>query len=663
MSLKRILLLCMGIWTLLSPLAMIGGIMVMEAAASHNPQCNSGPIIAFGRRRWCGYFKNELETNGQFVRAAGVPSGINTAAEFIQLVEGDLNSGNAHRITGAQFVILTMIGRAPGAPKSVSAAQLQDWKDRVNSYASTSENGSQSFGPNGRIDWFVSMHTPCGQENTFYQDGYDDVAPFLDHAGNSNCEVASYRTNFILFRDNAGAVKYMIRRECMNPMGNLGGLDEATPNYNLDPSIITDVNGDASATAAEVGDSLRFTYRINNLGTDPSPSASCTIYANVHSGYFPTPGTPTSGNSPPGYVPPPTSCPRSFGPGLSQIATETITITTANQTICRSLFVSPSSPALTSKGKEVCMLVANKPYARTYGGDVLAGSGLATAPNLCTNNPNAAVVGWNKRAAGGYAGAGAQYAIYALSAIRDFATALGSVPAANAQPPSGLAFANTATTPGNGMFGGSLGAVPCIPDYYATKPSSTDPMPGNFNAMVTGNYATTGNITLGPGVVDRNEKITLYVDGNVFINGNITLAGGTWTLAEMPSFRLIVRGNIYVGRTVSQMDGLYVAQASNSGSNGSFHTCATSAAALPLDGSLYSTCNAKLTVNGSVVARQVFLLRTIGTLSQSSAAETGAGGRAAEVFNYSPSAWLYQPFLEEESTADYDAIISLPPIL
>jgi hypothetical protein len=122
-------------------------------------------------------------------------------------------------------------------------------------------------------------------------------------------------------------------------------------------------------------------------------------------------------------------------------------------------------------------------------------------------------------------------------------------------------------------------------------------------------------------------------------------------------FRLIVRGNIYVSRNVTQLDGLYVAQ-----DNG-FYTCANDTASPPLDGTLYAACQAKLTVNGAVVARQIFLLRTRGSLSQSSANETGSGGQAAEVFNYSPALWVNQPVQSTEPTADYDAIISLPPIL
>lgn len=659
---KRFTIFFLVAWTFLSP-AILVGVVVLEKAAAADPQCLSGPIVAFDRRRNCGYFKNEYKTSGQDVRIGGVPGSVNTVAEFIQLVETDLNSGNAHRMTGAKFIILNMIDRPAGPPQSVTAAELQDWKDRVNSYASSSENGSSSFGPNGRIDWFVSLHTPCGIVNTYYQVAEDDVAPYTNTPGNgSNCHIPSSRSNFILFRDTSGNTKYMIRRECMNPMGNLeNGIDKPkVSDYNIDPSIVTEVNGDSSTAAAEVGDSVRFIYQATNTQTDPSPSVSCTIYANVHSGYFPTPPTPTSGNNPGGYSPPPTSCPKVFNPGLGQIATETITITTANQTICRSLFVSPSSPTVGLLGKEVCIPIANKPYARVFGGDVSAGNDLAVS-GTCVPNSNASVVGWSKRSPGNYAGAGAQYGVFALGAIQDFASALGSPAGANAQAPEGLSFANTSTNTTAGAYGGSFGTLPCISDYYATKPDSPQPLPPNFNTMVTGSYEASGATTITGGVVDRNERIAVFVDGDLFINGNITYAAGSWTFAEIPSLRVIVRGNIYVARTVTQLDGLFVAQKTN-GTTGNFYTCATGASALPLNGALYNTCNTKLTINGAVVANQLHLLRTVGTLAQSSSSESSAANTASEVFNYSPAHWLRQP-LEPAPTPGYDAIISLPPIL
>jgi hypothetical protein len=137
----------------------------------------SGPIVMFGRQKWCGYFKNVGYDSGQDVRIGGMPASVDTVNEFINLIEGDLNSGNAHRITSAQLMILTMIGRGPGNPKSVSAAQLIDWRDRVRSYGDVSENGTTSWGENGRIDWKVWQRTPCGTTNTYYQVGQNDVAP------------------------------------------------------------------------------------------------------------------------------------------------------------------------------------------------------------------------------------------------------------------------------------------------------------------------------------------------------------------------------------------------------------------------------------------------------------------------------------------------------
>ncbi|MGH7157775.1 MAG: hypothetical protein ACREGD_01725 [Candidatus Saccharimonadales bacterium] len=660
---KRLILIFASLTMLLTPVGAAATLFIERAQAA-DPQCtNPGrPILAFDRRRNCGYFNNNYDPVGDDVRLGGVPGWVNTAGELIQLVQGDLNSSNAQRVTGAQFIILNMIGRPAGPPKSVSAAELQDWKDRVNSYASTSENGSRSTGSNGRIDWFVSLHTPCGIVNTYYQDDENDVAPFTDTPSNSRCNDPSYFTNFIIFRDTGGNIKYMIRRECMNPVGNLeSGLDKPKAlNYNLEPGIGLEVNGDSSATAAEVGDTVRFVYQATNTGSDPSPSVSCTIYANIHNGYFPTPPTPTSGSSPPGYLPPLTSCPKSFTPGLNSVAAETVTVTATNQTVCRSLFVSPASPAVASRGYEVCLPVANKPYVRAFGGDVMAGSGLADTFGACVPNLNAAAVGWSKRSAGNFAGAGTQYAGFAMKLLQDFATTLGD-PSGG---PTGLSFTNTAANPNAGNYGGNFDRLPCLPDYYAAKPGSTQPFPPSFNLMTTGAYAASGNTTLHGGLVDVNEQISVFIEGDVFVNDNILVGSpaASWPIGQMPTFRLVVKGNIYVSSTVTQLDGLYVAQKNDAGAGGRFYTCATSFGALPLDGSLFSTCNNKLTVNGSVAADSIHLMRTHGSLGQSSAGETSAANQAAEVFNYSPALWLRQP-PESGPTPDYDAIISLPPIL
>lgn len=660
---KRAAIVVIALCTLLTSTFMVASPQLVSA---DDPQCTdtSRPIVAIGRRRNCGYFKNNHDTSGDDVRLGGVPGYVNTAAEFIQLVEGDLNSGDPQRMTGAKFIILNMINRPAGPPQSVTPAQLQDWKDRVNAYASTSENGSSSFGASGRIDWFVSLHTPCGIVNTYYQDDEDDVGVFTDTPSNSNCEVPSYFTNFILFRDTAGNVDYMIRRECMNPVGNLeGGIDKPkVADYNLEPSIGIEVNGDSSMNTAEVGDSVRFVYQATNSGPDPSPSATCTIYANVHSGYFPTPPTPTSGNNPAGYVPPPTSCPKVFPGGLSPIATETITITAPNQTVCRSLFVSPASPTVGSRGKEACVPITNKPYTRVWGGDVSVGSGFADASGVCTDNPDAAIVGWNKRAAGSYAGAGTQYASFALARIMDFSSALYDPGGASA--PEGLSFANTASNATSGDFGGGFGDASCIPDYYGSRPDAPSPLPANITAMVTDTYGADSDtyFSNGNNIIAPGERIIVYVDGDVHLNANVRYEG-SWGTDSIPNFQLIARGNIYIDSAAVQLDGLYVAQPREDGTGGAIYDCISGLyTEAPLDGTLNARCRTKLTVNGAFVAKSVHLMRTVGTLQQSAQAELSTSANVAEAFNYGPAFWIPQP-VPTGSTPDYDAIISLPPIL
>lgn len=306
-----------------------------------------------------------------------------------------------------------------------------------------------------------------------------------------------------------------------------------------------------------------------------------------------------------------------------------------------------------------CIYVANKPYLKVYGGDVTAGSGLETAPDTCTNNTDAAIVAWNRNSSGGYAGAGAQYAAFALRAITDFATAQGN--AAGAPAPSGLAFANTATNVALGNFGGTFGSVTCIADYYARKPSTTAAMPIDVSAMVTNAYGATGAVSLTGGTVNRGERISVYVDGDVFINSNITYADD-WSYDNVPLFQLVVKGNIYISSTVTQLDGLYVAQ-QDGGAGGVMYTCATAMAPPALTGTFFNTCNSRLTVNGAFVANSVEFLRTRGTLSQSLANEDSTASSAGEVFNFNPSLWMVQPLDDSGRVDQYDAITSLPPVL
>jgi hypothetical protein len=620
--------------------------------ANANPVACSGPVIAFGRQRWCGYFKNIGFNQGLEVRLGGIPASVNTAQEFINLVINDLNSGNAHRRTGAQFIILTMIGRGPGAPKAVSAAQQADWIARVRSYANVSENGTTSFGENGRIDWKVWQHLPCGTVNTYYQAGQDDVAPNRTTPANSDCET-SLNDEFLLFRNLSGGVVYRIRRECMNPMGQMNALASPPANeYKLTPAITTTVGG-VPVNTVEAGQTIRFSYAVVNDGPDPSPSASCTIYTNVHPGYFPDPPTPTAS----GGAGPPTGCPRVFPDGTTSLMFEDVPVAAGNQTICRSLFVNPATPSGGAAGDEECVPVVNKPYFKIYGGDISAGGGQSITPGTCSNNAQAAIIGWNKHS-GAYPGTSVQFAGLALDHIYDVATSFGNG-GGSAPPPRGLAFANQGA---GHIYGGSFGSLPCITDYYSSKPAAAMPFTSLPAATTSGAYATSGP---GPftisGAVPADKRITIYVDGDVFINNNI-IYQGSWSAGTTPLFELVVKGNIYIRNTVTRLDGVYIAQ-KNGVVGGTIYSCATAAAALVPGPSLHATCNNGLTINGAFIASSVQFLRTRGTLQQSTAGEGSSSANLAEVFNFSPALWMAQPPGVADGPVKYDSITSLPPIL
>lgn len=356
------------------------------------------------------------------------------------------------------------------------------------------------------------------------------------------------------------------------------------------------------------------------------------------------------------------------GGGAFNIKTDTYssTPTDAGATICERMTLTKPPGGDVNIGNpnpsEACTIVASEPYVKAYGGDVSAGNGLVSSSGSCTQNPNAAIVSWNLEDAASN-GAGTQYAAMALDKITDFATAQGN--GGGAPPPSGLAFGNQSTNPGSGLFGGSFGSLPCIADYYGKKPSTTSALGTNVSTLTTGAYSATGPVTLSGGNVNPNNRIQAYVDGDLYITNDITYVG-SWSVDKMPLFELVVRGNIYIDKSVSQLDGVYIAQKQADGSGGTIYTCATSATPLDpkADGSFYSTCKNKLTVNGTFTANQIQFLRTNNTVADGQSDTIGSSS-AAEQFNFSPLLWVAQPQVTSGggTANNYDAITSLPPIL
>jgi hypothetical protein len=432
--------------------------------------------------------------------------------------------------------------------------------------------------------------------------------------------------------------------------------------FNLTPLINVEVNGETPpGSVAEEGDEIEFSYFVHNGGATPSRPTNCNIYGLVRNGSYTAP-TPADQTSDPGYIPPATGCPRVFPDGTTtDLVTETITATTGNRTICRSLWLNPATHTGGTVGTERCIRIAAKPYLKVYGGDVAAGGGLESAPETCTNNNNGAIISWNRGTSFNYAGAGAQYAAYALSSITDFGTGRGN--SVGGTTPSWLSFANSVNVNNPiGQFGGMFGSASCITDYYAQLPGSTSAIPGNVSSMTSGAYGGNGTITLAGGNVNPGENISVFVNGNLYITSNITYPG-SWNYENIPLLQVVVRGNIYISGSVTRLDGVFIAQR-NGASGGTIYTCASGASAPILtNGAFFNACSNKLTINGAFVANSVEFLRTAGSLSQSTSSESSAASAAGEVFNFNPALWMTQPLQSSDSQNNYDAITSLPPVL
>lgn len=326
--------------------------------------------------------------------------------------------------------------------------------------------------------------------------------------------------------------------------------------------------------------------------------------------------------------------------------------------------------------------VVSEPYFQVNGSDTSAGVGFCSISGAYPASVNnAAIKSWNDSVNYGAStsynqGAGDQFGVFApdtLLGINGYASSRGS------PSPTTLSFANS----GNGLlenlpsnsYGGGFGSSPtCSHDYYSDLPPGTSDLSSDTVAVSTLS-ATSGVYsykpptslklsggTLGWGTGNGlGSRVILYVHGNVEITSDIKYTGKiTSDPDNIPSFELIVYGNIKIDNAVSRLDGIYIAEpttnsaTSASTSSGIIFTCE----ALP---SSTQSCNNKLTVNGALDANTIKLWRTAGS------AGDGTDNDSAETIDYSPWVWLTQVPSSNNSMSNVPtqtkSIQALPPLL
>lgn len=603
---------------------------------------------ANGRDCYFGYFTNVYDggppANGTRFNVMSAPAllNVNNAAQLVSTLSsamggcpgGALWNQNDQNAVGAAFIVVSMMYGAAGAgmPKNTACSVFAQWEATV-----------YNLEASGHIN-FNLVHNFGGVNS---RSTLVDAA-FYPSTGSA--------LSIVFYNPSTGAPAYAIKKDCANPLGQISAI---SLNYSLQPSIqVQRPDGSAVSGPVEPGEQIVLRYYINNTGTTSSVPVTCDGRANNVGGYAVT--SPPTGGGAPSYTCRPPQPNQVFPAGsLTMVGGPENITPVANTTYCRTITVTPATTSGNTTSAEVCIPVVSKPYLKVYGGDISAGGGLETAPNTCTANNNAAVAAWNRGTTGTYSGAGAQYAVQAMSTITEFASAQGN--AGGAPVPTGLAFANSSTNLASGRYGGSYGSTKCIPDYFSQKPT-TGVQPLASLTPGEGTYQASGNTTLAGANINPGDKVTVYVDGNLFITANINFPG-SWTPTTIPFLKVVVRGNIYISGAVTQLNGIFIAQ-NNAGAGGIIYTCASGFSAPTLaNGAFYNSCTNKLTINGAFMAHSVEFTRTRGTLRAATTAEASSSANISETFNFGPAFWMMQPSSTEGRVDNYDAITSLAPVL
>ena len=174
-----------------------------------------------------------------------------------------------------------------------------------------------------------------------------------------------------------------------------------------------------------------------------------------------------------------------------------------------------------------------------------------------------------------------------------------------------------------------------------SKPASTKSIPPgdvNFDYM-QGSYHKSGNLTIGNNILKPSKHITIFVDGDVTIKGNISIDWSTQyhNLSDIPSFT-IMANNIKVEPWVALITGTYVA-------TDHFESCkdANNPADLGMLPPPNSKCQHKLRVNGAIVSGNSPIFRRTfgaGNMSDDNQWISNNISSTAEWINYTPNLWL-----------------------
>jgi hypothetical protein len=594
-------------------------------------QVNADQCSINGRDCYFGYFFNgydggppatgtrfNLLTSPALLNVHGANDLINNLGADMACVGGRLPNPNDQNSTGAAFIVLTMMGYAPGTSKDVACQIFGQWAQRV-------------------VDW-----APYTDYDRFYDfGGLNTRSTRTDVAYYPSAQTTAWS---IVFNDpNTGAPLYAIKKDCGNPVGHLQALPDRP--YSLTPHV-----NSISPPTIEAGNSVSISTSVDNTGSIASRPTQWEITEIVvqpgkqapHEGQ---PGTTsgtapcqTGGGAPSGdyFVSADATCSTANkGSGSFDLGTPaqnlkpslppgfTIGDLPVGTRVCFALSVQPHSntDAGWAHSPPVCAVVGKKPKIQVWGGDIAVRGQIDTS----TSSKGANIFGsW------------VEYGAFSVGPNKLFASGSGTNGQTNNSQTawSKLTFANKDAT-GADVFGNYTSAagfrpLPTVAGYFATAHNQQPVGAGSVDigslAFTTGDpvrVRTAGNLVITGGSIPAGKSVVILATGTVSIEGNINYTNATLNgVGDIPQV-VIIAQDINIKDTVTNVDAWLVA-------SGTINTCNN------FVGNLTSNkCGSALVVNGPVITDKLILNRTAGT-------GTGAqSGDPAEQFNLRPDAFLW----------------------
>lgn len=401
-----------------------------------------------------------------------------------------------------------------------------------------------------------------------------------------------------------------------NPLGLKYGKDVGWFCYNTPWYIATSTT--ASTKVAEVGETVTWTHKVTNTGPNTTNKAIDWYYQNSGdwSGTGPTWTMATN---------------KASGTGDTQTETYVPTLADFGKTLCRTTIASPksykSAESIESAPPE-CVLIGKKPKVQVMGGDVSVGRGTSGGSGI-----SSLILTTQSTVGGSNYGSWGEYGLLASGKIEKAgsgASLKNGLAVVNQCSYSALSFANATAKTGCAQTTviGNFTNTGSIPNVEAEFTNATTPYMDISDVQYKRVERASGDIAIPATKLQKGQWLVINAKGHkVTINGDITYTDETLTsAADIPQL-VIIADTIDITASVGRVDAWLVATTGN----GTINTCKE---VNPGDKLSATMCAQKLTVNGPVMAKKLYLQRTAG-------ANQPPLNDAAEQFNLRADAYVW----------------------